>query len=67
MYALKVLHKKLCLACPFIYQKRLTILVLVTQSLLTGQRLSLTKLGRRLKAKTARYRVQHKSEGKLLG
>lgn len=52
MYALKVLHNKLRLACPFIHKKRLTILVLATQALLIGQRLSLTQLGRRLKTKT---------------
>ena len=48
MYALKVLHKKLRLACPFIHQKRLTILLLATHALLIGQRLSLTQLGRGL-------------------
>lgn len=51
MVALKVLHKKLRLACPFIHQKRLTILVLATHALLIGQRLSLTQLGRRLCSK----------------
>ncbi len=52
MYALKVLHKKLKQACPFIHQKRLAILVFATQALLVGQRLSLTQLGRRLRSTT---------------
>ncbi|MDH5218402.1 MAG: IS4 family transposase, partial [Gammaproteobacteria bacterium] len=48
MHALKVLHKKISDACPFIHQKRLSTLLLATQSLLHNQRLSLTQLGRSL-------------------
>lgn len=66
MYALKVLHKKLCLACPFIHQKRLNILVLATQALLIGQRLSLTQLGRRLCSK-ALTKHKIKRVDRLLG
>lgn len=66
MYALKVLHKKLRLTCPFIHQKRLTILLLATQALHIGQRLSLTQLGRRLSSKAL---VKHniKRIDRLLG
>jgi hypothetical protein len=66
MHALKVLHKKLKQACPDIHQKRLTILMLATQALLIGQRLSLTKLGRCLHSKV---RVKHniKRIDRLLG
>jgi hypothetical protein len=66
MVALKVLHKKLKQACPFIHQKRLSILLLATQALLVGQRLSLTQLGRCLHSKT---KVKHniKRMDRLLG
>ena len=66
MHALKVLHKKLEQACPFIHQKRLTILLLATHALLEGQRLSLTQLGRRLSSKAL---VKHsiKRIDRLLG
>ena len=46
MVALKVLHKKLQQACPFIHQARLNVLLVATHALLIGQRLSLTQLGR---------------------
>jgi aminoglycoside phosphotransferase len=46
MIALKVLHKKLTQACPFIHQTRLTALIHATCALLVGQRLSLTQPGR---------------------
>lgn len=59
MHALNVLHKKLKQACPDIHQNRLTILMLATQALLIGQRLSLTKLGRCLRSKV---RAKHNSE-----
>ena len=66
MYALKVLHKKLSQACPFIHKKRLTILILAIHALIIGQRLSLTQLGRRLLSKTL---VKHniKRIDRLLG
>jgi hypothetical protein len=66
MVALKVLHKKLKQACPFIHQKRLSILILATRALLEGQRLSLTQLGRRL---TSKALVKHsiKRIDRLLG
>ncbi len=64
MYALKVLHKKLKQACPFIHQKRLTIFMLATHVLLIGQRLSFTQLGRHLKSKA---RVKHNIKKEVLG
>lgn len=66
MHVLKVLHKKLKQACPYIHQKRLTILVLATQALLVGQRLSLTQLGRCLRSK-ARVKHNIKRIDRLLG
>jgi hypothetical protein len=66
MHALKVLHKKLKLACPAIHQKRLTTLILATQALLIGQRLSLTQLGRCLASK-ARVKHNIKRIDRLLG
>jgi hypothetical protein len=51
MHALQVLHKKLAASCPFIHQKRLSVLLLATHALLIGQRLSLTQLGRHLFSK----------------
>ena len=66
MHALKVLHRKISNACPFIHQKRLSTLLLATQSLLHNQRLSLTQLGRSL---TTRSIVKHniKRIDRLLG
>ena len=66
MHALKVLHKKISNACPIIHQKRLSTLLLATQSLLQNQRLSLTQLGRSL---TTRSIVKHniKRIDRLLG
>jgi len=66
MYALKVLHKKLIQACPFIHKKRLSVLIAAVHALLIGQRLSLTQLGRRLISKTL---VKHniKRIDRLLG
>ena len=59
MYALKVLHKKLRLACPSAHQKRLNILLLATHALLIGQRLSLTQTGRRLCSKAmTKYKIK---------
>ena len=66
MHALRVLHKKLKQACPTIHQKRLTILILATQALLIGQRLSLTQLGRCLSSK-ARVKHNIKRIDRLLG
>lgn len=66
MVALKVLHKKLRLACPFIHKKRLTILVVATQAFLIGQRLSVTQLGRRLCSK-ALTKHKIKRVDRLLG
>ena len=66
MHALKVLHKKISNACPFIHQKRLTTLLLATQSLLHNQRLSLTQLGRSLSSRTiAKHSI--KRVDRLLG
>ena len=66
MYALKVLHKKLVQACPFIHKKRLSVLIAAVHALLISQRLSLTQLGRRLISKTL---VKHniKRIDRLLG
>jgi len=66
MIALKVLHKKLTQACPFIHQTRLTALVHATSALLVGQRLSLTQLGRNL-VSTARVKHNIKRMDRLLG
>ena len=66
MHALKVLHKKLQQACPYIHKKRLTVLILATQALFTGQRLSLTQLGRSLISK-ARVKHNIKRIDRLLG
>lgn len=66
MHAIKVLHKKLSNTCPTIHKKRLNVLMLATQALLTGQRLSLTQLGRQLFSKTqAKHKI--KRIDRLLG
>ncbi|MCF6256020.1 MAG: hypothetical protein L3K25_06920 [Gammaproteobacteria bacterium] len=66
MHTLKVLHNKLKQACPFIHLKRLAVLMLATQALLIGQRLSLTQLGRRL-VSTALVKHNIKRIDRLLG
>jgi hypothetical protein len=66
MVALKVLHKKLQQACPFIHQARLTVLLVATNALLIGQRLSLTQLGRSLLA-AAHVKHNIKRIDRLLG
>ena len=66
MYALQLLHIRLAAACPNIHSKRLLALFDITQSLLLGQRLSLTQLGRSLISNTY---VKHniKRVDRLLG
>ena len=66
MHAIKVLHKKITKTCPSIHKKRLNILMLATQALLTGQRLSLTQLGRQL-ASAAQVKHKIKRIDRLLG
>lgn len=46
MHALELLHNELKIACPKIHAKRLDRLLLLTESLLTGGKLTLTSLGR---------------------
>lgn len=50
MHAQQLLHKLILTACSTIHLKRLHALLLVTQALIHGQRLSLTQLGRALKS-----------------
>ncbi len=66
MHTLKVLHNKLKQTCPFIHLKRLAVLMLATQALLIGQRLSLTQLSRRL-VSTALVKHNIKRIDRLLG
>jgi hypothetical protein len=66
MVAFKVLHKKLQQACPFIHRARLNVLLVATNALLIGQRLSLTQLGRSLLS-AAQVKHNIKRMDRLLG
>ena len=52
MHAVKLLHKQLQLACPFIHSKRLTALIDASQALSEDQHLSVTGIGRALNSQT---------------
>jgi hypothetical protein len=66
MHAVKLLHKKLTIACPAIHAKRLRTLLIATQGLLNSQRLSLTRIGRALPG-TAYVKHNIKRIDRLLG
>lgn len=52
MHAVKLLHKQLQLACPFIHSKHLTALIDASQALSEDQHLSVTGIGRALNNRT---------------
>ena len=51
MHDIKILHESLADQCPRIHNKRLNSLMVATESLLDGNQLSLTQLGRNIQGK----------------
>ncbi|TCI01138.1 hypothetical protein EZV61_19060 [Corallincola luteus] len=53
MREVQILHQMLAQQCPQIHKKRLSSLIVATQSLFDGDRLSLTELGRSIEGRVA--------------
>ena len=66
MRDIKILHESLADQCPRLHKKRLSSLMVATESLLDGNQLSLTQLGRNIQGKV---RAKHsiKRIDRLLG